>query len=109
LAEPSPQTQSRKAQVNPAAPSTQTRSINATSQLNAPDSPVRRSTVQKYADQATQRRQGSGGHISGGDGCVIRTRVGTVINECAGLAGVTCIMGRVDNAGEEEGNELHLS
>jgi hypothetical protein len=60
--------------------------------------------VQQDTNQTTPRRKGSGGHTSGGDGCVIRTRADTVINECVGLTGVACIMGHGDNAGEEEGS-----
>jgi hypothetical protein len=104
LTSPSPKTPSRKAQVNHAAPSRQTRSKKATSQLNAHSSPVIRKASQQDAEQETPRRQGAGGHTSGGDGCVIRTRAGTVINDRAGLAGVAHIMGRGDNAGEEEGS-----
>jgi hypothetical protein len=88
--------------VNPAAHSPQKRSRKATSHFNAHSFPVRQSTVQQDSDQATPRRQDSGGHTSGGDGCVIRTHVGTVINDRAGLAGVAHIMGRGDNAGEEK-------
>jgi hypothetical protein len=57
----------------------------------------------------TPRRQGSGVDAGGDDGCVIWTRAGSVINDCAELAGVARIMASDGKYREEEESVYQLS